>query len=134
MLKFLSGLVVSSLIILGSYLGYNLYSNNMHNNTENIQATTQSNSPTTSPVTSQNNTQPNPQQSEKYQAPTRKPNLHDTNKAITLMSQNRNNLSPKQQKEYDSVIETAKTNIDNNVSTNEDNQIMDVYNKMNGGN
>lgn len=111
MLKFLSGFVVSSLIILGAYFGYNLYSNHLHNNTENIQETST--------------------QQEKYQTSTRKPNLHDTNKAMTLMSQNRDNLSPELQKEYDSVIETAKTNVENNVANNEDQQIIKTYNNIN---
>lgn len=125
MLKFLSGFVVSSLIILGSYFGYNLYTNHMNKNTENIQQTS-------TPVNNETyQNEQTPTQQEKYQAPTRKPNLHDTNKAMTLMSQNRNNLTPQLQKEYDSVIETAKTNVDNNVANNEDQQIVKTYNNVN---
>lgn len=125
MLKFLSGFVISSLIILGAYFGYNLYSNHLHNNTKNIQETS-------TPINNESyqNEQTSTQQ-EKYQSPTRKPNLHDTNKAITLMSQNRDNLTPQLQKEYDSVIETAKTNVENNVANNEDQQIVKTYNNMN---
>ena len=125
MLKFLTGFVVSSLIILGTYFGYNLYSNHLHNNTENIQETS-------TPINNESyqNEQTSTQQ-EKYQTSTRKPNLHDTNKAMTLMSQNRDNLSPELQKEYDSVIETAKTNVENNVANNEDQQIIKTYNNIN---
>lgn len=57
------------------------------------------------------------------------PNLHDKQKAIDLMKQERSSLSDEDKQIYDGVIETAKTNINNNVGTHEDYNILNTYKK-----
>lgn len=59
----------------------------------------------------------------------RLPNLHDKQKAFNLMKQERSNLSNEDKKIYDGVIETAKTNINNGVATQEDYNILNEYKK-----
>ena len=59
----------------------------------------------------------------------RLPNLHDKQKAFNLMKQERSSLSDEDKKIYDGVIETAKTNINNNVATQEDYNILNEYKK-----
>lgn len=59
----------------------------------------------------------------------RLPNLHDKQKAFNLMKQERSSLSDEDKKIYDGVIETAKTNINNDVATQEDYNILNEYKK-----
>lgn len=59
----------------------------------------------------------------------RLPNLHDKQKALNLMKQERSNLSNEDKKIYDGVIETAKTNINNGVGNQEDYNILNEYKK-----
>lgn len=58
---------------------------------------------------------------------TRQNNLHDTNKAYTLMQTKRQHLSEEDKKIYDGVIETAKRNINNGVSNEEDYRMLELY-------
>ena len=59
----------------------------------------------------------------------RLPNLHDKQKALNLMKQERSNLSDEDKKIYDGVIETAKTNINNGLGNQEDYNILNEYKK-----
>lgn len=59
----------------------------------------------------------------------RLPNLHDKQKALNLMKQERSSLSNEDKKIYDGVIETAKTNINNGVGNQEDYNILNEYKK-----
>lgn len=58
---------------------------------------------------------------------TRQNNLHDTNKAYTLMQTKRQQLSEEDKKIYDGVIETAKRNINNGVGNEEDYRMLELY-------
>lgn len=58
---------------------------------------------------------------------TRQNNLHDKNKAYTLMQTKRQNLSEEDKKIYDGVIETAKRNINNGVGNEEDYRMLELY-------
>lgn len=58
---------------------------------------------------------------------TRQNNLHDTNRAYTLMQTKRQQLSEEDKKIYDGVIETAKRNINHGVGNQEDYRILDLY-------
>lgn len=58
---------------------------------------------------------------------TRQNNLHDTNKAYTLMQTKRQHLSEEDKKIYDGVIETAKRNINNGVGNEEDYRMLELY-------
>lgn len=58
---------------------------------------------------------------------TRQKNLHDTNKAYTLMQTKRQQLSEEDKKIYDGVIETAKRNINNGVGNEEDYRMLELY-------
>lgn len=58
---------------------------------------------------------------------TRQNNLHDTNKAYTLMQTKRDQLSDEDKKIYDGVIETAKRNINHGVGNQEDYRMLELY-------
>lgn len=58
---------------------------------------------------------------------TRQNNLHDTNKAYTLMQTKRQQLSEEDKKIYDGVIETAKRNINHGVGNEEDYRMLELY-------
>lgn len=65
--------------------------------------------------------------------PERMNNLHDKQKAVELMRGKRHNLSDEDKKIYDGVIETAKTNINNDVATKEDYSYLNMYKQFKGG-
>lgn len=60
-------------------------------------------------------------------------NLHDKQKAVELMRSERHTLSDEDKKIFDGVIETAKTNINNGVATQEDYSYLNMYKKLKGG-
>lgn len=65
--------------------------------------------------------------------PERLNNLHDKQKALELMRSERHTLSDEDKKIFDGVIETAKTNINNGVATQEDYSYLNMYKKLKGG-
>lgn len=65
--------------------------------------------------------------------PERVNNLHDKQKAVELMRSERHTLSDEDKKIFDGVIETAKTNINNGVATQEDHSYLNMYKKLEGG-
>lgn len=65
--------------------------------------------------------------------PKRLNNLHDKQKALELMRSERHTLSDEDKKIFDGVIETAKTNINNGVATQEDYAYLNMYKKLKGG-
>lgn len=65
--------------------------------------------------------------------PDRLNNLHDKQKAVELMRGKRHNLSDEDKQIYDGVIETAKTNINNGVATQEDYNYLNMYKQFKGG-
>ena len=64
--------------------------------------------------------------------PERLNNLHDKQKAVELMRSERHTLSDEDKKIFDGVIETAKTNINNGVATQEDYNYLNMYKKLKG--
>lgn len=68
-----------------------------------------------------------------HEKPERLNNLHDKQKAVELMRSERHTLSDEDKKIFDGVIETAKTNINNDVATQEDYNYLNMYKKLEGG-
>lgn len=68
-----------------------------------------------------------------HEKPERLNNLHDKQKAVELMRGKRHNLSDEDKQIYDGVIETAKTNINNDVATQEDYNYLNMYKQFKGG-
>lgn len=60
------------------------------------------------------------------------PNLHNTEKAVELMKSERSNLSDKDKRIYDGVIETAQTNIINGYGSPQDYSYVNMYKQFNG--
>lgn len=82
-------------------------------------------------------TQTTEQKHNSIEPPNNKPerlnNLHDKQKAVELMRGKRYNLSDEDKQIYDGVIETAKTNINNGVATQEDYNYLNMYKQFKGG-
>lgn len=150
-MKFLAGMITSSIFIAIVFIACWLYfdfpistnDEQQHNpktqqiqqeeiQKENTQEQQQDNTQNDTQQQSQNNVQ---EQTAPATIPThenneeRLPNLHDKQKAFNLMKQERSSLSDEDKKIYDGVIETAKTNINNDVATQEDYNILNEYKK-----
>lgn len=132
-MKFLLGYVTSTILTLIIILGCWLYFDFSISTNDEIQEEPQTQQIQQEKINDeqQQNIQ---EQKEPSTIPThekeqRLPNLHDKQKAMYLMKQERSDLSDEDKKIYDSVIETAKTNIKNGLGNHEDYDILNEYNK-----
>lgn len=132
-MKFLLGYVTSTILTLIIILGCWLYFDFPISTSDEIQEEPQTQQIQQEKINDeqQQNIQ---EQKEPSTIPThekeqRLPNLHDKQKAMYLMKQERSDLSDEDKKIYDGVIETAKTNIKNGLGNQEDYDILNEYNK-----
>ena len=66
--------------------------------------------------------------------PERKPNISDKNYAQALMSHKREQITDiNVLRDYDGVLRTVKTNIDNGVANQEDYRLLEIHNNIYGG-
>ena len=66
--------------------------------------------------------------------PKRKPNISDKNYAQALMSHKREQITDiNVLRDYDGVLRTVKTNIDNGVANQEDYRLLEIHNNVYGG-
>ena len=66
--------------------------------------------------------------------PERKPNISDKNYAQALMSHKREQITDiNVLRDYDGVLRTVKTNIDNGVANQEDHRLLEIHNNVYGG-
>ena len=66
--------------------------------------------------------------------PERKPNISDKNYAQALMSHKREQITDiNVLRDYDGVLRTVKTNIDNGVANQEDYRLLEIHNNVYGG-
>ncbi len=73
-------------------------------------------------------------QSETTVKPDRIPNISDKNYAQALMSHKREQITDiNVLRDYDGVLRTVKTNIDNGVANQEDYRLLEIYNGVYGG-
>lgn len=138
-LGFITGWIVFILAIVGLYFyfdvgSYDLVKEDLQdtqtntnedasNNHQQSQSTEQKHNGYETPATKQD-------LSENENNPQHSPNLHDKQKAIQLMKQERSSLSDEEKQMYDGVIETAKSNINKGVPTQEDYNILNAYKGM----
>lgn len=136
-MKFIAGMITSTIFIAIMFIGCWLYFDFPISTNDEKQA-----EPQTQQIQQEQIRKENTQEKENVQKqqepatiPThennneRLPNLHDKQKALNLMKQERSSLSNEDKKIYDGVIETAKTNINNGVGTQEDYNILNEYKK-----
>lgn len=130
---FITAICLASLVFIGGWLYFDLP---IQTNDNTTQQTSNETSYNTSQHTQQlhnDYTPPKQDMSDNEVQPERLPNLHDKQKALQLMERERNSLSDEDKKIFDGVIETAKTNINNNVGTQEDYNILNTYKKIEKG-
>ena len=73
-------------------------------------------------------------QSETKVKPDRIPNISDNNYAQALMSHKREQITDiNVLRDYDGVLRTVKTNIDNGVANEEDYRLLEIHNGVYGG-
>ena len=66
--------------------------------------------------------------------PERKPNISDIKYAQALMSHKREQITDiNVLRDYDGVLRTVKTNIDNGVANQEDHRLLEIHNNVYGG-
>lgn len=136
-MKFIAGMITSTIFIAIMFIGCWLYFDFPISTNDEKQA-----EPQTQQIQQEQIRKENTQEKENVQKqqepatiPThennneRLPNLHDKQKALNLMKQERSSLSNEDKKIYDGVIETAKTNINNGVGNQEDYNILNEYKK-----
>lgn len=137
-MKFLAGMITSSIFIAIVFIGCWLYFDFPISTNDEEQHNPKTQQVQQAEIQKENKQQQQQQQpQEQTEPPTipahqnneRLPNLHDKQKAFNLMKQERSSLSDEDKKIYDGVIETAKTNINNDVATQEDYNILNEYKK-----
>lgn len=134
-MKFLSGFLTATIFIAIMVIGCWLYFDFPISTNDEEQQNTPVETSTES--LEQDNTQeqqapatiPSHEMKQNEKQPEHLPNLHDKQKAIDLMKQERDSLSDEDKQIFDGVIETAKTNINNNVGTHEDYNLLNEYKK-----
>ena len=137
-MRFIFGFISATIFIAIMFIGCWLYfdfpisTNDEEKNTA-VETSTRS-------LQEDNYTQPTQTTEQKHngiEPPNNKPerlnNLHDKQKAVELMRSERHTLSDEDKKIFDGVIETAKTNINNGVATQEDYSYLNMYKKLKGG-
>lgn len=142
-MKFLLGFVTSTIFIAIMFIGCWLYFDFPISTNDEKQSQPQTQQVQQEEIQKENTQQDTQQDTQKnvqeQQAPAtiptqekneeRLPNLHDKQKALNLMKQERSSLSNEDKKVYDGVIETAKTNINNGLGNQEDYNILNEYKK-----
>lgn len=143
-MKFFAGFITSSILIALMVIGFWLYfdfpiptNNEQQEKQEEYvepETSTQENDYVEQPTEQKHNdyetTATKNEMSSNEEKPEHLPNLHDKQKAIDLMKHERYSLSNEDKQIFDGVIETAKTNINNNVGTHEDYNILNTYKNL----
>lgn len=141
-MKFLLGFISATMFIAIVFIGCWLYfdfpiSTNDETNQQTSHETTHETSHNQSNVNYAQPTQTTEQKHNGIEPPNNKPerinNLHDKQKAVELMRSHRSDLSDEDKQLFDGVIETAKTNINNDVATAEDYSYLNMYKKLEKG-
>ena len=139
-MKFLFGFITSTIFIAITFIACWLYFDFPISTNDEEQHNPKTQQVQQEEIQKENTQQQQPQNNvQEQQAPAtipthenneeRLPNLHDKQKALNLMKQERSNLSDEDKKIYDGVIETAKTNINNGLGNQEDYNILNEYKK-----
>ena len=132
LLGFITSTVIISLMFIGSflYLDFSISTNDEKQEEVNTQQE-KNNDEKQEEVNTQQPQQEkiNDNQQKQQQQQKRLPNLHNKQKAMNLMKQERSNLSEEDKKIYDGVIDTARKNIHNGVGNQEDYNILNEYQK-----
>jgi len=138
-MKFLLGFITSTIFIAIMFIGCWLYFDFPISTNDEEQHNPKTQQVQQEEIQKENTQQQQQNNVQEQQAPAtipthenseeRLPNLHDKQKALNLMKQERSNLSNEDKKIYDGVIETAKTNINNDVGNQEDYNILNEYKK-----
>ena len=139
-MKFLFGFITSTMFIAITFIACWLYFDFPISTNDEEQHNPKTQQVQQEEIQKENTQQQQPQNNvQEQQAPAtipthenneeRLPNLHDKQKALNLMKQERSNLSDEDKKIYDGVIETAKTNINNGLGNQEDYNILNEYKK-----
>lgn len=138
-MKFLLGFITSTIFIATIFIGCWLYFDFPISTNDEKQSEPQTQQVQQEEIQKENTQQQSQNNVQEQQAPAtiptqenneeRLPNLHDKQKALNLMKQERSSLSNEDKKIYDGVIETAKTNINNGVGNQEDYNILNEYKK-----
>ena len=135
LLGFLSATIFIAIMCIGCWLYFDFPISTNDDETKNTAVET-----STKSLQENNYAQPTQTTEQKHNGitpPNNKPdrlnNLHDKRKAVELMRGKRYNLSDEDKQIYDGVIETAKTNINNDVATTEDYSYLNMYKQFKGG-
>lgn len=135
LLGFLSATIFIAIMCIGCWLYFDfpISTNNEEKQNTAVETSTRS-------LQENNYSQPTQTTEQKHNSiepPNNKPerlnNLHDKQKAVELMRSERHTLSDEDKQIYDGVIETAKTNINNDVATTEDHSYLNMYKQFKGG-
>lgn len=135
LLGFISATIFITIMVIGCWLYFDFPISTNDEEKQNTAVETSTRS-----LQEENYSQPTQTTEQKHNSiepPNNKPerlnNLHDKEKAVELMRSERHTLSDEDKKIFDGVIETAKTNINNDVATQEDYSYLNMYKKLKGG-